>query len=51
MSLISQIDRGRAINALEYYKDNVVQEHSPEKVMEYNALINWIKLDMSKHEN
>jgi hypothetical protein len=51
MSLISQIDRKRAINALEYYLENVVKDNAPEKVMEYNALINWIKLDMSKHEH
>jgi hypothetical protein len=48
MSLISETDRLRAIDALEYYKENVVQYDAPEKLMEYNALINWIKLDQYK---
>lgn len=48
MSLISEIDRKRAINALEYYLENVVRDNAPEKIMEYSALINWIKLDQYK---
>jgi hypothetical protein len=51
MSLISSTDRKRAINALVYYTENVVKYDAPEKLMEYNALINWIKLDQYKHEN
>jgi hypothetical protein len=39
MSLISEIDRLRAIDALEYYKENVVKYDAPEKLMEYDAPI------------
>jgi hypothetical protein len=49
MSLISEIDRLRAIDALEYYKENVVKYDAPEKLMEYDALINWIKLTNYKN--
>jgi hypothetical protein len=51
MSLLSETDRLRVINALEYYKENIVKYDAPEKLMEYNALINWIKLENYKNAN
>jgi hypothetical protein len=48
MSLISETDRKRAISALEYYKENIIRQKNPEELMEYDALINWIKLDQYK---
>ena len=48
MSLISETDRRRAIYALEYYKENVVRHKNPEELMEYDALINWIRLEQYK---
>jgi hypothetical protein len=64
MSLISQKDRKLAIEALEYYKTQIpltitvgelvsdtVIEQDEQKMMELNALINWIKLEYFKNEN
>ena len=64
MSLISQRDREIAIEALEHYKaqipltitvgelvsDTVIKQDE-QKMMELNALINWIKLEYFKNEN
>jgi hypothetical protein len=64
MSLISQKDRELAIEALEYYKTQIpltitigelvsdtVIKQDEQKMMELNALINWIKLEYFKNEN
>jgi hypothetical protein len=51
MSLISQRDREVAIEALDFYLFNKKFDLNEEKIMEINALINWIKLEYAKHEN
>ena len=51
MSLISQRDRQVALEALDFYLFNKKFDFTEEKKMELNALINWIKLEYSKHEN
>jgi len=47
MSLISKKDRELAIEALDFYKKSNL---TSEKIMELNALINWIRLEMFKNE-
>ena len=64
MSLISQRDRQLAVEALVYYRDDVLRRDQAFKdlgvsdvklndafMMELNALINWIKLEYQKNEN
>jgi hypothetical protein len=51
MSLISQRDREVALEALNFYLFNKKNDFTEEKIMELNALINWIKLEHSKNEN
>jgi len=51
MSLISQKDRQLVVEALDFYRFNKQFDLSEEKKMEINALINWIKLELSKNEN
>ena len=51
MSLISQRDREVALEALNFYLFNKKNDFGEEKIMELNALINWIKLEHSKNEN
>jgi hypothetical protein len=51
MSLISQRDRKVAIEALDFYIFNKENDFTEEKRMELNALLNWIKLEYSKHDN
>ena len=64
MSLISQKDRELAIEALEYYKTQIpltitigelvsdtIIEQDEQKMMELNALINWIKLEQYKNDH
>lgn len=64
MSLISQRDRQLTIEALEYYRDDILRREQAYKdlgvsdvrlndaaMMELNALINWIKLEYFKNEN
>ena len=65
MSLISQQDRVLAIKALEYYKtaiplilnvegelpSDITIKQDEQKLMEVNALLNWIKLEYNKHEH
>ena len=51
MSLISQRDREVALEALDFYLFNKKNDFTEEKIMELNALINWIKLEHSKNEN
>jgi len=53
MSLISTQDREMVIEALEYYVLSLKTYHTPNenKISQYNALLNWIKLERFKHEN
>lgn len=51
MSLISQKDRDLAIEALDFYLFNKKFDFTEAKRAEVNALLNWIKLEKSKHEN
>ena len=51
MSLISQRDREVALEALNFYLFNKKFDFTEEKIMELNALINWIKLEHSNNEN
>lgn len=51
MSLISQKDRELAIKALDFYLFNKQHDFTPVEKMELNALLNWIKLEVYKHEN
>jgi hypothetical protein len=51
MSLISKQDRDLAIEAIEFYIFNKKFDLPKEKIMQLNALINWIKLENYKHEN
>lgn len=51
MSLISQKDRELVINALGFYQVNKEHDLSEQEKMELNALINWIRLEHTKHEN
>ena len=64
MSLISQRDRQLAIQALVYYRDDILLKDQAFKdlgvsdvhindaaMMELNALINWVKLEYQKNEN
>jgi hypothetical protein len=64
MSLISQRDRQLAIEALVYYRDDILRKDQACKelgisdvqlndvaMMELNALINWVKLEYQKNEN
>ena len=64
MSLLSQKDRDLVIYALEHLRDDSLRKQeafetlgvtdvklNDNLMMELNALINWIKLEKSKHEN
>ena len=51
MSLISQQDRTIAIEALDFYLFNKGTDFTEAKRAEVNALLNWIKLEKSKHEH
>jgi hypothetical protein len=50
MSLVSQKDRKLAIEVLEFYGYNKKFDLPQEKRMELNALINWLKLEIYKHD-
>lgn len=50
MSLLSQKDRKNVIESLEFYLYNKENDFSTEKKSEFNALLNWIKLEYYKHE-
>jgi len=52
MSLISQRDREIAISALENYvmKLRLESPFDDSRVMETNALLNWVKLEYQKNE-
>lgn len=49
MSLISQKDRQRVIEALDFYLDSV-DDFTPQEKMEINALRNWIQLEYNKKQ-
>ena len=49
MSLVSQRDREVVIEALDFYLFSKGQDFTEEKRMEMNALLNWVKLELSKH--
>jgi len=51
MSLISQTDRAMAIQAIEFYISSLKTYHTPnpEKISQYNTLLNWIKLEYQKN--
>ena len=50
MSLISQQDRDLAIEALDFYLFSKGNDFTEAKRAEVNALLNWVKLEKSKHE-
>ena len=51
MSLISQQDRELAIEALDFYLFSKGNDFTEAKRAEVNALLNWIKIEKSKHEH
>jgi len=53
MSLLSQKDRDMTITALEYFILSLKTykgEVDDQRIAEYHALLNWIKLERNKHE-
>ena len=50
MSLISQQDRTLTIKALEHYVASFKDVMTESERAESNALLNWIKLEKTKHE-
>lgn len=51
MSLLSQKDREMAIEALDFYINEMKEnEHIPESIRSYEALLNWIRLEYNKNE-
>ena len=51
MSLISQKDRKNVIESIDFYLFSKGKDFSEEKRAEFNALLNWIRLEYFKHEN
>ena len=51
MSLISQKDRENVIESIDFYLFSKGADFSEEKRAEFNALLNWIRLEYFKHEN
>jgi hypothetical protein len=51
MSLISQQDRILTIKALEHYNSSFKDVMTESERAETNALLNWIKLEKTKHEH
>lgn len=51
MSLISQKDRKNVIEAIDFYLFSKGVDFTEEKRSEFNALLNWIKLEYSKNEH
>ena len=51
MSLISQKDRVLTIKALEHYTAAFKDIMPENERAETNALLNWIKIEYSKHEH
>lgn len=50
MSLLSQKDRQNAIKAIEFYMKHLDSQKDAVELVEYYALLNWIKIDHSKYE-
>lgn len=50
MSLISQKDRKNVVEALDFYIFSKGSDFTEEKRSEFNALLNWIKLEYFKNE-
>lgn len=50
MSLLSSKDRKNAIKAIEFYINHLDSREDAEEIVEYYALLNWIKIDHSKYE-
>lgn len=52
MSLISQKDREMAIEALEFYVNQLKKDNcTPASITAFQTLLNWIELEHFKHEN
>ncbi len=52
MSLISQMDREMAIEALEYYIDSLHEDNCNQAAINaFTTLKNWIELEHFKHDN
>lgn len=51
MSLLSQKDRDNVIEALDFYIFNKGLDMTEEKRSEINALLNWVKLEKTKHND
>ena len=51
MSLISQKDRENVIESIDFYLFSKGNDFSEEKRAEFNALLNWIRLEHFKHAN
>ena len=52
MSLISQKDREMAIEALEYYVEQLKRDNCTQaSISAFQTLLNWIELEHFKHEN
>ena len=51
MSLISQQDRILTIKALEHYVASFKDVMTESERAESNALLNWVKLEKTKHEH
>ncbi len=52
MSLISQKDREMAIEALEFYVNQLKKDNcTPASISAFQTLLNWIQLEYFKHEN
>ena len=51
MSLLSQKDRQKVIESLDFLLFSKGQDMSEMERAELNALLNWVKLEYSKNEN
>jgi len=52
MSLISQKDREMAIEALEFYVEQLKKDNcTAASISSFQTLLNWIELEHFKHEN
>jgi hypothetical protein len=51
MSLLSQQDRKNVAEALDFYLFSKGPDFAEDKRAEFNALLNWIKLEHFKHED
>ena len=51
MSLLSQKDRKKVIESIDFYLFSKGQDMTEMERSELNALLNWVKLEYSKNEN